>query len=145
MPEVDVSVVVGAPADRVWSLVRNFNSLADWHPAIAESVIEDGRPADQVGCVRRLTLGGGPVIRERLLALSDVDRSYTYNFEEQSAFPVTGYRATLRVSPATRDDACLVAWSGRFDCDPAQAEDMRAAFANAVYGDGLAALQGRFG
>ena len=52
MVRVYVSTVVNARNDRVWARVRDFNGLPNWHPAIAESRIEGGEPADKIGCVR---------------------------------------------------------------------------------------------
>ena len=43
------SAVIPAPAEQVWELVREFNGLPDWHPAIASSEIEGGRSAGEVG------------------------------------------------------------------------------------------------
>ena len=48
MVRVSVSSVLDAPPDAVWSRVRDFNGLPQWHPAIADSRIENGEPADKV-------------------------------------------------------------------------------------------------
>ncbi|MGQ0577904.1 MAG: SRPBCC family protein [Betaproteobacteria bacterium] len=80
MANVYRSAVIDAPADKVWALVRDFNGLPKWHPAIARSEIEGGPPGDRVGCVRRFTLkDGGGSLREKLLTLSDSGRTLTYN------------------------------------------------------------------
>ena len=50
------SAVVPASADEVWSLVRDFNGLPNWHPAITGSEIEGGGSAEAVSAVRALTL-----------------------------------------------------------------------------------------
>ena len=55
MIKVYRSAIINAAADEVWKLVRDFNGLPKWHPAIATSEIEGGLPADRVGCVRRFT------------------------------------------------------------------------------------------
>ena len=67
MARVYVSTVVNVRHDRVWARVRDFNGLPNWHPAIAESRIEGGEPADKIGCVRDFTLRNGDRIREKLL------------------------------------------------------------------------------
>ncbi len=46
MAKVYTSSVIDAPADQVWQAVRDFNGLPDWHPAISESRIEGGAPAE---------------------------------------------------------------------------------------------------
>src|SRR5262249_42709612 len=72
------SAVVDAPVDAVWRLVRDFNSHAEWHPAIAASRIEAGEGGDTVGAVRAFRLTDGSVLREQLIALSDRNRELTY-------------------------------------------------------------------
>ena len=69
MARVFVSSVVNTRTDRVWARVRDFNGLPNWHPAIAESRIEGGEPADKIGCVRDFRLRNGDRIREKLLGL----------------------------------------------------------------------------
>ncbi len=77
MTHVYASSIISASVDQVWKVVRDFNALPAWHPSIAESRIEEGRPADQVGCVRAFRLKDGGFIREQLLVLSDYWRLYT--------------------------------------------------------------------
>ena len=73
MARVYTSSVINASAARVWARVRDFNGLSNWHPAIAESRIENGEPADKVGCIRNFSLRNGDRLREQLLGLSDFD------------------------------------------------------------------------
>jgi hypothetical protein len=100
MARVYVSTVVNVRNDRVWARVRDFNGLPNWHPAIAESRIEGGEPADKIGCVRDFTLRNGDRIREKLLGLSDYDMFCTYSILE-SPMGVENYVATLRLTPVT--------------------------------------------
>ena len=103
MARVYVSTVVNVRNDRVWARVRDFNGLPNWHPAIAESRIEGGEPADKIGCVRDFTLRNGDRIREKLLGLSDYDMFCTYSILE-SPMGVENYVATLRLTPVTDGD-----------------------------------------
>src|SRR5258708_5398499 len=98
MVKVYTSSVINAPAERVWAQIRDFNAMPQWHPAIAESRIEGNEPSDKVGCVRDFSLKNGGRVRERLLALSDFDYSYTYSILE-SPLGVTDYIATLQLTP----------------------------------------------
>ena len=68
------STVIDAPIERVWAVLRDFNSHDQWHDVVDQSRIEGGERSDQVGCVRSFTLKDGNRIREQLLTLSD-DRS----------------------------------------------------------------------
>ena len=109
MARVYVSTVVNARNDRVWARVRDFNGLPNWHPAIAESRIEGGEPADKIGCVRDFRLRNGDRIREKLLGLSDYDMFCTYSILE-SPMGVENYVATLRLTPVTDGDQTF--WNG---------------------------------
>ena len=96
------SVVLAHPADKVWAVIRPFDHYA-WAGVESETIIEDGKVGDQVGAVRRVAFGGS-VLRQMLLAHSDIDRSYTYRFCGTPPFPVLDYQATIRISPVIADD-----------------------------------------
>ena len=102
------STVIGASPDEVWAHVRDFNGLATWHSGlVAQSEIEEGLVGDQVGAIRSFTLTDGTHLREKLLAHSDLERSYTYDFQK-TPFDVDHYCATLRVTPVTDGGAGCV-------------------------------------
>lgn len=143
MPRPYASAVINAPADEVWSFVRDFDNLNEWLPAVESSAIEGGQRADAVGCVRRLGLHGGGVARERLLILDDVDHTYTYEFLE-SPFPVRSYRSTIRVAPVTEGGQTFVEWWAWYDADAKDEEEMTKTFAVGVYATGLSELRKRF-
>ena len=144
MARVYASSVIGAPADRVWETVRDFNALPDWHPAIAESRIEGGAPSDQVGCVRAFRLKDGGFIRERLLALSDYEFSCTYSILE-SPMGVEGYVATLKLTPVTDGERTFAEWSAEFQCAAEREAELVSMIGNDVFQGGFDALKRRFG
>ena len=78
MQRVTRSAIIDAPIQRVWEILRDFNSHTAWHPVVAQSAIEGSEPSDRVGCVRSFTLRDGAHIREQLLALSDQEHRFTY-------------------------------------------------------------------
>jgi hypothetical protein len=65
----------------------------------------------------------GQRIRQRLLAHSDVERSQTYEFCDAPTLPVTGFRATLRVTPIVDGDQAFVEWWATFDCEPLRLDE----------------------
>lgn len=144
MAKAYASAIIDAPVEAVWAIVRDFNGLPDWHPAIATSEIEDGLDADVVGCVRSFTLQDGTHIRERLLHLSDADRTFTYNFEKP-AFPVENYLATVRLMPVTSGDRTFAEWEAVFDEAPEDRGKYVEIISNAVFQSGLAALKAKAG
>jgi uncharacterized protein YndB with AHSA1/START domain len=144
MPKAYASTVLNAPAAEVWALLRDFNGMPGWHPAVADSAMEDGRAGDQTGGVRSFHLQDGAHLRERLLSFSDVERSFSYNFEK-TPFSVANYHATLRVTPVTDGDRAFVEWWTTFDCEPEKIDDWVHTFAGVVFKSGLDALKERFG
>jgi hypothetical protein len=147
MPNPYASAVINATADEVWSYVRDFGNIAEWLPSIETCEIEeqgDGSGGAGVGAVRRLTGAGDAVFRERLVALSDADRSLSYDFVE-SPFPVRRLRATIRVAPVTNTGQAFVEWSGVFDADAGDEDRMTKVLAKAVYAAGLDGLRKHFG
>ncbi len=108
------SVVLDHPAAAVWRTIRAFDHYG-WAGVPGETIIEDGKAGDQVGAVRRFA-GGDKVIRQRLLAHSDTDRSYSYEFCDAPPFPIDNYLATIRVAPVVENDTAFVEWWATFDC-----------------------------
>ncbi len=117
MARAYASIILKAPVQTVWNLIRDFNGLPRWAPAIARSKIEDGLESDVVGCVRSFYTHEGSHIRERLLMLDDANYTFSYNFEKP-AFPVKNYVATLRLYPVTNTDHCFAEWTSSFDEAP---------------------------
>ena len=123
---VFVSSVLDASVDDVWAKVRDFNALPEWHPAIADSQIEEGKASDQVGCIRNFNLKDGGNIREQLLELNDVEHKCTYSILE-SPMPVENYMAALSLTPITDGDRTYIQWTAQFGV-PAEAEEELVAF-----------------
>ena len=144
MARVYTSSVIIAPAARVWARVRDFNGLSSWHPAIAESRIENGEPADKVGCVRNFSLRNGDRLREQLLGLSDFDMFCTYSILD-SPMPLTNYVATLRLTPITDHDRTFIEWSADFDCAPEKEGELVSNIGGGVFQGGFDALKRAFG
>jgi hypothetical protein len=142
MPKPYASAVLPVSADLVWEAIRDFAGIAGWHPDISSADLEGGA-GDQVGTVRRLTGPGGEVFRERLLALDDTARSYTYEFLE-SPFPVRSYEATMRVTPVTDTGYAFVEWMATYDADAEEEAQLTKTFSRGIFATGLAALRDRF-
>ncbi|WP_348765854.1 SRPBCC family protein [uncultured Salinisphaera sp.] len=142
MERVFISRVIRADADVVWTLLRDFNGMPDWHPAIIDSEIEHGREGDAVGCVRSFHLADGGHIRERLTALSDADRHMRYAILE-SPMPVSGYDATIDVIPITEEAASLVVWKAEFEVAAEDAAATIDTVADGVFRTGLDAVAKR--
>jgi|SRR5450631_3130224 mxaD protein len=105
------TVTIDAPATKVWHMVKDFDGLNTWHPAVATDEIVEGKN-NAAGAVRVLTLKGGGTIKEKLLVFNTAGRSFKYAIVE-GVLPVSGYTATLVVKPAGKNKSS-VTWTGHF-------------------------------
>ena len=144
MVQVYASSVIDSSADNVWSRIRDFNGLPLWHPAIADSRIENSQPPDRIGCIRHFHLRDGGTIRERLLALSDYDYSCSYEILE-SPMVVEHYVATLKLTPVTDGRRCFAEWSAEFECAPGREQELSETIGGGVFQGGFDALKRHFG
>jgi hypothetical protein len=123
MAKAYYSTVFEQPACDIWKIIRDFNSYPVWVGGAGESRIENGKSGDTVGAVRNV-LYQGRQIRQRLMAQSDVERSQTYEFCEAPPLPLTGFQATLRVTPVVDGDRAFIEWWAHFDCDAARRDQL---------------------
>jgi len=135
---VYISDVINAPIERVWSIMRDYNDMPSYHPAIKGSIIEGGLPSDQVGCIRRLTLDGG-FVRERLLCMDDRNYVFTYEIIE-GTLPVRGYVAGVRLHRVTQGNRTFGEWWADFEVVGADREEIVARIGNDVFAAGFKAV-----
>ena len=135
---VYVSAVIDAPVEKVWEIMRDYNGMPSYHPGIKHSLIEAGRPSDQVGCVRRLTLAEG-FVREVLLGMDD--RNYTFTYEiVEGTLPVRGYVAGVRLHRVTQGNLTFAEWWADFEVVGADSAAVVARIGNNVFAAGFSAI-----
>ena len=134
------STVIDAPLARVWAVLRDFNSHAQWHDVVAGSRIEGSDKSDQVGCVRSFTLKDGNRIREQLLALDEQGHKSTYCIVEATV-PLQRYVATVTLKAVTDGDRTFWHWESTFATPPGQERELRDMVAQGVYEAGFENLR----
>jgi NADPH:quinone reductase len=134
------STILDAPIERVWAVLRDFNSHDQWHEVVGESRIEAGERSDQVGCVRNFHLKDGNRIREQLLTLDDRQYKSTYCIVEASV-PLRRYVATVTLKPVTDGNRTFWHWESTFATPPGQERELREMVATDVYEAGFAHLR----
>jgi len=140
MIKVRRSAVIDAPIDRVWAVLRDFNSHSAWHPAVGDSRIERNEPADQVGCVRNFFLKDGNHIREQLLALSDREHISTYCILD-ATLPMRNYVATVQLKRITDGERTFWHWESTFDVPKGREREFEQLVGGGVYEGGFAGLR----
>lgn len=144
MVKIAVSTIIEAPVEAVWAVIRDFNGHDQWHPAVADSQIERGLPADKVGCVRNFHLADGSNLREQLLALSDADMTFSYCLID-TPIPLLNYVAHCRLIPVTDTDHSFWHWEGRFDTPPGQEATLERQVREDIYLGGFRAVRAHMG
>ncbi len=144
MPRPYTSGVVPSSPDSVWAVLREFNGLSDWMPAIANSRLTTGTEGAP-GAVRHLTLGDGGELDEELLALDHEARTMTYRIVGDNPFGVRRYVSTVRVAPLTMTGESFVEWWSEYDADAGAEEQLTEVFSKDIYEAAIRALQERFG
>jgi NADPH:quinone reductase-like Zn-dependent oxidoreductase len=134
------STVIDAPLERVWAVLRDFNSHDAWHDVVEASRIEGGERSDQVGCVRSFTLRDGNRIREQLLTLSDTEHKSTYCIVDASV-PLQRYVSTLTLKPVTDGKRTFWHWESTFSTPPGMERELRDMVAQGVYEAGFENLR----
>lgn len=140
-PKIYESAVIDAPCKEVWDYIRDFDSISDWHPGIDKSELED---EPRVGCVRRLALSDGSEIREKLLALSDIDYKYVYSILE-SPLSLKNYIAKIKLHEVTLTNNTFGEWYAYFDVTDLSAEKEVADMVRDIFRTGLESLVEHFG
>jgi NADPH2:quinone reductase len=134
------STIIDAPIERVWAVLRDFNSHDQWHDVVDQSRIEGGERGDQVGCVRNFMLKDGNHIREQLLTLSDPDYKSTYCIVEATV-PLQRYVATVTLKPVTDGNRTFWHWESTFGTPPGMERELHDVVAKGVYEAGFENLR----
>lgn len=112
--KVEETVVVKAPAAKVWALIADFCAIEKWHPGIAKCT---GTGGNEVGATRVLTVAaeGNPQISEELQKYDAAAMTYKYKITQtdMNILPVTTYSAFLSVTD-NGDGTSTVSWRGGF-------------------------------
>lgn len=137
------TIEINAAPDKVWAVIGNFQDMG-WHPAFSKT---EGTGANAPEATRKLTLGNGATIEEKLTKYVD-GKSYSYEITavDVKVVPVTNYASTISVSG--EGDKSTVEWKGAFyrgyvnnDPPPELSDEAAVKAITGVYKDGLAALK----
>ncbi len=124
---VDKSIIVDAPAAKVWSMIGPFCSIKDWHPVIGQCT--------ESGGVRTLvSKDGKATFVEKQTASNDKTMMYSYAIEK-SPLPITGYNSMIKVTPEGADKS-KVEWSSTYTPDSGKADAAKSAL-EGIYQSGL--------
>jgi hypothetical protein len=131
-------------AEDIWAVVRRFNGLPDWHPAIQDSALVEGESEFTPGAIRVLTGTDGNTYRERLVALDDARRTLTYEIVD-APLPVSGYRSTLQVQTVADTGGSFLTWQSTFDAADGTTSEEASAVLEGAYAQAIVGLHKTLG
>ncbi len=142
--KVTETVEISAPADKVWAVIGNFQDMS-WHPAVAKT---EGSGGNNPDATRKLTLGSGGTIEEKLLSNDPAKMVYKYEITkvDPKVLPVNNYSSNLSVKG--EGGKSTVEWKGAFyrgfmnnDPPPELNDEAAKKAVSGVYRGGLDALK----
>lgn len=140
MVRVEESAIIDLPIGDVWEVLRDFNAHDNWHPAVADSNMQNGASSDTVSGIRDFTLVTGERVCERLLKLSDKNYSFSYSITE-SDVPLYNYIATVTLRPVTLSDQTYWSWTSRFDTPAGQENEFHELVSKGIYRAGFQGIR----
>lgn len=136
---VHITEIINAPIKKVWQIMRDFNGLPTYHPAIKASRIESGGNSEKVGSIRYLTLQSG-FVREELLMLDDSTYAFDYSIIETS-LPIENYVASVRLQSNLSNTQTICEWSADFNVIlPADKDEIIELVGQGVFRTGFLAI-----
>ena len=140
MPHVVKSTIIDASTDQVWAVLRDFNGHDHWHPEVATSQIERNQPPTRSAACAAFKLTDGAELREQLLALSDLEQSFSYCLLD-TPIPMFNYVAHVRLLPVTDGDRTFWHWESRFTTRPGDEKRLAEMVGEQIYQAGFDAIR----
>jgi hypothetical protein len=109
------SIAINAPAEKVWTAIRDFHDLS-WAPNVITRVeLVGGQKGDEVGAGRVLN----DAFRETLREMKDEARSFAYSIDDGpspvSKADVRNYVGRVSIRPVTEGGGTFVEWSSAWE------------------------------
>jgi hypothetical protein len=124
------STMVNAPAEKVWSALRNFHNTSVFPNVVEHTDIVGDTPGTEIGAQRVLNRA----FHETLKSLDDENRVLTYSIDDGPAATskdnVSGYIGKLQVFAVTDENKSFVLWTSSWESSGN--EDV-AAFCDPIY------------
>ncbi len=109
------SVVINAPCNVVWKIIRNFHDLNWAKGVVTKTDVVGELKENQIGAKRILN----DLFHETLLSLDDTEHTFPYSIDDGpgpvAKDAVKNYVGAVRVSPITENDTTFVEWQSTYD------------------------------
>ncbi len=112
--KVQEAIVIDAPAAKVWAVIKDFDSLAKWHPLVASSVADKGNKEDSTRTVVLKYVSNASF--KEVLDKYDPAHFYYKTYIDKvdpNVLPVNDYESKISVVPLGKDKS-IALWEGAF-------------------------------
>jgi mxaD protein len=111
--KADESIVISAPVEKVWNVIKQFDDVEKWHPDVKNS-IGDGK--NESGAVRTITLQNNEQFTEELDFYSEADYLYKYRMKKENvaALPISSHTTSFQVKTGETPNTSVVSIKSRF-------------------------------
>lgn len=108
------SIVINAPADKVWDVLKNFHDLS-WSKNVVSKVDVIGTKGPMESGAKRIL---NDAFEETLLSFNDVAKTFTYSIDDGlgavSKDNVEGYVGEVTVYPVSENNTSFVLWTSEW-------------------------------
>lgn len=107
------SINIHASVASVWAAVKDFDGIANWHPALKGS---QGDGKNQSGGTRTLTFQNDQTLVEELDYYNDAEHEYSYRLKTENvqALPTSSHTVEIKVIHGDSADSSIVTLKSRF-------------------------------
>lgn len=112
--KADENVVIQAPVEKVWAVIKQFDGVDKWHPDVKHS--EGNGKNNEVGEVRTITLQNGEQFTEELDFYSEQDHLYKYRMKKENtaALPISSHTTSFQVKAGETPNTSVISIKSRF-------------------------------
>lgn len=150
--KVEKTVTIKAAPEKVWAVLKQFESIKQWHPNIAELKLEDRKDTETGNVLpfRAIKMKDGITLLEKLREANDEEMKLDYKLVDgpESTIAVSNYRSVMQVKPGPAAGESTVVWTARFynkantmEAPPGQDNPAANAAINAFYNAGAEGLK----
>jgi len=111
------SIVIEAPAEKVWDVLRNFHELSWARNVVTKVEIVGDKPFYEVGA-KRIVNG---TFYETLLTFDNHEKKFSYSIDDgpgaASKDNIFGYVGELTILPVTENNSSFVLWTTTWELE----------------------------
>lgn len=111
-------ITIKVTPEKVWSTIKQFDAIKQWHPDVAELKLEDRTDAETGNTLpfRAIKMKDGVTVLEKLREVNDEEMKLDYKLVDgpESNIAVSNYRSVMQVKAGPGAGESTLTWTARF-------------------------------